>query len=253
MKLTEENQRKIERYFNKELDPQELAEFEARLASDSDFAETVTLMAKGMIALKQEGDTLLKARLREQGYKLRQQKKIRPFFRYQSIAAVLLVLISSVAIIRYVLPDKESEILDGKARTQPQPFAFNQHFDAPGAPGMRSATDNEIWNQGVTYYQAEKYTEALESFSKMSKDSVDSEKWFYLGACNIMINEVDSAHHYLSKVDSDSFYFFKAQWYQALLYLKNDQKDEAKPLLESLKIESKEFGESAGNMLNTLY
>ena len=118
---------------------------------------------------------------------------------------------------------------------------------------MRSATDNEIWNEGVTYYQNEKYTEALEAFRKMSRDSVDSEKWFYLGACNIMINEVDSAHHYLSKVDSDSFYFFKAQWYQALLYLKDQRKENARPLLESLKSESKEFGESAENMLKTLY
>ena len=60
MKITEENQRKIEKYLAKGFDEQELKEFEALLITDLEFAEMVKSMAKARIAIQQEGDAILK-------------------------------------------------------------------------------------------------------------------------------------------------------------------------------------------------
>ena len=81
----------------------------------------------------------------------------------------------------------------------------------------------------------ENYSEAIEVWNELTRDTLDSEKWFYMGASYIMLEQIDSAHHYLEKVDFESFYFYKAQWYQALLYIKHNQKDKAEPLLETLE------------------
>ena len=232
-------------HFAKELDVAEIKEFEALLANDPDFKEEVKAHAYARISIQQEGNKLLKEKLNQMGQKIQQEKGKRRIVYFRAIAAVFLVLISSILLIKYI---SDPEYLDGKAR---KPL-YERELEAPGPPGLRGSTYNLSWNQGVSDYDKGDYQAAINSWQTLSKDTIDSELWFYLGACNIMLEEVDSAHFYLNKVEPASFYYYQAKWYQAILYIKAGNQEAARPLLEILKSESRKYGSFAEDILETL-
>ena len=103
----------------------------------------------------------------------------------------------------------------------------------------------EALQKGLKDYQKENYEQAIPVFEQYLKSSAKEYKekdvQFYLAVSNLAIgNNLKAIEGFESLLKSEKFKLKTAsQWYLALAYLKNGQKDQAKPLLEGLKSNEK--------------
>lgn len=109
-------------------------------------------------------------------------------------------------------------------------------------------------NRGVDFYQGEKYAESVSEFQLVLKeDPLNATANFYSGVSSLVLNNPDEALNYFKKTDNKSNRFYEATlWYEALAYLKKDDKKEAKKLLEKVVGMNGEYKTQAEETLKEL-
>lgn len=211
---TEERLMKIEAYLEGELSEAESATFEAELG------ENLTL--KKELETYQAAQKLLKEsagfRLKEMMQEMEKEAKVKPlafnWIPYASVAAVILLLIASFFFFQDARLSSE-ELLA-------------QHFDVYPATALRGQGKMEnLFNQGMSAYQAENYQEAIRAFSEISPSSnTYMEAQFYMGNAAFSTGDYSTAKLSLQEVveSKDSRYTEAANWYLFLLNIAEKDK-----------------------------
>ena len=120
---------------------------------------------------------------------------------------------------------------------------------------LRGDTSTNPEEQAIQAYDTRNYTEAEHLLrTVISKHPEDPDWHFYLGITYMELNNYKDAEANLSRVaqNSESLLYKQARWYLALLFLKKDQRDEAKKILNNLKNEKGVYAEKARDLYERL-
>jgi hypothetical protein len=96
---------------------------------------------------------------------------------------------------------------------------------------MGNETNSAGLANGMSFYKAEQYKQAIAEFSLNSFSDTAA---YYSGICFIKLNELDSAEKYLLTIPQTSIYKNKAMYYLALSYFYNDKKSKALDILNTI-------------------
>lgn len=127
--------------------------------------------------------------------------------------SALLILLISVSSIIYFQPHKD---------------IFKEYYTSENIMDQTRG-DGDIVD-GVIKFHNKDYKSATQYFSKIiQKDSSNITIWFYYGISNIEIRDFNKAIESFNYIinENDNLYIEHAEWYLALCYLKNNQKDKA--------------------------
>ena len=129
-------------------------------------------------------------------------------------------------------------------------------YDSTSLPQENSSRQliNDQLNHAIDLYQDQKYNDAITEFNVVLKsDPSNATANFYSGVSALAVNNADEALGYFKKTDNKSNRYYEATlWYQALAYLKKDQKKEAKNLLEKVVKQNGEHKSQAEELLKSL-
>ena len=120
----------------------------------------------------------------------------------------------------------------------------------------RDATAEESLTQANEYYNAEKYKDAIPLLkTALSNQPKNSNLELALGNAYLSSHQIDLAISHFQNIiqRKDALYIDQAHWYLALSYLKNDQVEKCKNILELLANDSKaDFHVEAKQLLKKL-
>ena len=213
----------IRRYLKGELSESEEQSFELRRQNDSDFSSLVDefqSLQKGIRLAKRDA---LKQRLQE----IESTEKSKSNFMRVAIAASIAILLGI-----------GGTILWNQLQTTPEQLYAEYYEPYPNvhAPITRDAGVTSALEQAFEHYELEEYQEALEGFNYELTQTDDQDVLFYKGMTLIQLERDKDAMDILKKVDkNNTAYYPQLLWYQALLYIKMDQPENAKVQLEKLK------------------
>jgi tetratricopeptide (TPR) repeat protein len=236
----------IDRYFQATPPPEEVKEFEKRIANEPDFAKEVAFYLSAKQAAKGQLAEEKKSRFREIYFSstpssfMQKQKPVRKLWPYAAAAAVVTGLI-----ICWALFIKQ---------TSPQQLANNyiaQNFETLGV--TMGNTEDEI-QKGLHFYNEGKIKEALEQFEKLiNLDNSNFAAKKYAGIAALRLQHFDKALHYFKLLkDQPGLYANPGTFLQATTLLKRNlpgDKQTAKALLQEVVQNDLEGRETAAQWL----
>ena len=161
---------------------------------------------------------------------LRSESRFKWLYRVAAAACVLVLI--GVGISQFVGQNTDSAL-------------FAQNFKPLASTTFRGGGEGEKANdttayltQAISFYDKKEYAEANTNFdSFLSKDPNNIVVSLYAGISHLAAEETNKAIPLLQKViaDQNDNYTESAQWYLALAYLKNGNKQKAKTLLEEIR------------------
>ncbi|MEM8907593.1 MAG: hypothetical protein AAGD05_07085 [Bacteroidota bacterium] len=161
----------------------------------------------------------------------------------------MLLLLAS-AVLLYLLPPAEP--LSGEALFAQHftPYSLNQSIRS------NAATDS-LLTQAYQQYQNQAYTDAAQTFERLRESQPDNVLFSFCLAhayLNQQAPKLDLAQSQFQKVidQQQSIYVPRAKWYLALLFLKKEEKANARPLLEDLAKSTDQYGSRAQALLQQL-
>lgn len=234
----------VKKYYNGVLPDDERSAFENKVMEDTAFAEEARSYARMLEAIDRFGDKELDAELTQLGRKLMAEgeqahtapeettakiRTLRPQrWVWVAAAAVFVILILSIP------------FLNSDPATSPEEL-FAAHYVPKDIPGSRSETDptpsEELWRAAAEAFSAKKYEEAAGLFEQVISDSTStkkSEAWLFLGITRIELKQTEKAIEAFERVSQSSLSVADANWYMALSYLRINQPEKARPLLEEI-------------------
>ena len=225
----------IEAYLNNELAGDEQIAFENRIELEPDLLKEIVLHRQIREFVKENEIHNLKSQVKNWILEEKEDikmKKIALFSRTNLLRiAASLVLISGLAWLYF---NSQS--------------SGNQYFTElieqnPGI--LQGSDDRSSWTQS---FREEKYAKVILILNK--KEIKTSEEVYYLGLSYAAENNYSKAIAQFSTIIlQDSVYAEKANWALALVYLKQNDKILAKPLLEKITNSDSEFSEKAKHLL----
>lgn len=216
----------IKKFLRNELSNEEAMHFKTR-KEDIQFIEA---LENEIILVKNR--SLLKERLQEISTAPSSNKKQKSKFVYIAIAASIALLITLQLFNNRSLSSQE--VYNSFYETYPN--VYNQK----GTKG--SSVSN--FQKAMQFYNAKDYTSAKNTFEAISKtNDLKDNELFYYGITLMEINE----HHVSEKQfrlikNTNSPYYIEAQWYLALSLIKENKKQVAKTILETI-LESNSIGQ----------
>lgn len=212
----------IRRYFNDELSSSELADFENRRATDTEFAKEVETFESTRNAIKLSEKTRLKAQLKA----IEKKRASKRLFPRLAVAATILLLITAGGLIWW------------NQGTQNASELFAEHY-APYpnvyAPITRDIDSLTSLEKAFTEYELGNYTQAEELLQQELKNEENGDIQFYLAVTHIELENYELAEQELSAINaSDTRYYPQVLWYRALIQLKKNKTEKAKALLSEL-------------------
>ncbi len=247
MKNKEDNTDLIEAYLNDELAENERNDFENHLKLDADLAAEVALHKQIRAFVKENEVQNLKSQVKDwlkddaHVFVATEMKVIKkPFFSMNNIARIAAAVAIVSGIGWFYFSNKTPEMTAEVAQ--------NQYFTELLAqnPGTLQGTDDRsTWTQAFREKQFDKVIEILEKGIDKTTEEV-----YYLGlAYSAKGNYPKAIEQFSTKIVHDSVYAEKANWAIALIYLKQNNKTEAKVLLEKIAKSDSEFSEKAKELL----
>ena len=218
----------IERYISFELDDHELASFESELIENADLAAEVELFREVDRAVAETDIMALRSKLKGLGDQIAGEKT-----KQQSLAArmpsrlISATVAASLAIIMALSAllsnssISEAELYNNFYQTYPTTGVFRSAEADPATLEMNRALDK--FNSG-------KYEQALELFSAiLEKEPLNPVGNFYAGVSFQETNRLDQAiSSYQSVIrHNDNLFVEQANWYMALCYLRNEEREKA--------------------------
>ena len=238
----------IRRYLTEELSPNGLKDLEKRMAEDTDFKEEVEMhqvLGDGFKALHADH---LKDKLNDweeelnSSFSLQNTKSIRPYFAIA--AAVTLLMAASITIYLFTKSDISNQELYQAYLTDFEPDIFVR--------GDEVVSDSVVaWlESGFAAFENKDFSTAVRNFQKIAADdSLDSlldrrqqaNLFIGLGVANLSLNNLSDAETNFQSVLDNPLYAEYGQWYLALLYLKNDETEKARSMLDDITTDPDHF------------
>lgn len=242
----------IEKYLAEEMQGEELEKFETQLQTDGELKEELSLHRQVAETLRGEKIHQLRSVLNnvDENWEAPSKKESAKvvqfnFRRILTIAAAVSLLI--VAYQWFSNSDLSSEELYA-ANFETYPMLLNQ----------RSVDENTadliIYNNAITFYSKGQNQEALAAFEELIQAQPENITYQFYQA-NLLLSEDKSreAIPIFQKILAGDYPLFEEQtrWYLALAFLENDEKENAKALLEKIK-PGQFHKKEASNILNQL-
>lgn len=107
-------------------------------------------------------------------------------------------------------------------------------------PSLTSRSDENQLAEGQKMFEQKKYQESYNLFKNYieNKDQTLPSLFIYAGLSALELNKYEEAVYYFdSLISSDAVDQSKGYWYKALVYLKQDRKNKAIPMLENILLD----------------
>ncbi len=233
----------IDQYLSKQLKGDQLSAFESKMSSDATFkkeVETQAFIHRGVNKFgedemrlklkkiraevlstdqKQEENTEAKGKVVPLG----KRKKQNPVLRWSMAASIALALGAAV----YFFATRQNISGQDLYANYYQPFSEDIN--------VRNVTAEDIANQASQLYQGKKYKEALPLFLQiLEAEPNNAEVQLASGICQLETDNLEKAIQTFSAV-SNPLFKDQAQWYLAMIFLKQSDMANAKTVLESIK------------------
>jgi|GEM_PF-2133604 len=242
----------IERYLRGLLNQEEKLDFEKRMQENPSFREEVELHQTLETVIQDKNVHALKQTLDESWNTFKKQEERSrnslPFFQsyYFKLAAVLLLLVLSVATIWELIQPKSNQEYYAEYFSPYEARAFT-----------RSDSDSVTFalREALGKYEREEYRESLEGLNEiLAGDSSQVELYLYIGICHMVLDEeLEALSSFKVLIDQGNELFLtQAHWYTALTYLKEDQVDSARAELKRLSGMSGVYKKKADELLELL-
>ncbi len=265
--MEEQDDKLIERYYSRDLNESELADFERRLTDDVEFREAVHLHADALEVIRMEATALLRARLTEKGRVLDAQAQAPKNRSWRFVAWMILALgalawwwisqkntpPSVPGNINNVAPPAIESIPSTTPPTTPNTpgkpaqktpdnqkvFAalFQPYKDASLEPTRRGTSQTSPSEQFQQLYWDGDYRSALAAFDSLDLSAQKNDNLLFLRAnCLLANGQAKEAGVLLEAIlrNDRSRFMGQAGWYLALSRLQTGRRKEAEVLLRQI-------------------
>ena len=240
-------QEEIDLYLNNKLEGEELKDFEREMSSNKELERKVKISGDLDIAMDDhafEEDLKAKLKMISANYPKSQtlnneneKEADQKGFVTQNkwLITIGIILLTIVAIAYFWKPSP-------KEATNEQIFAAN-YEPYESLQSDRSSTAEEDYIAIIGFYDNQQYQEAmplLEDYTSKSPNQANAQIMLGNVYLNVLPAQTQKAIDLFQSISSSDNKLFSevAEWYLALAYLKNDEKEKALPVLESLAEQS---------------
>lgn len=232
----EEKYSLIEKYLAQEMQGEELKDFEAKLQTDGELKDELSLHRQVTATLKGEKVHELRGLLKEvdQSWEDRSKKDSAKvvnfnFRRILTIAAAVALLVIGY---QFLMTSNLSSQEIYASNFEPYPMLLNQR-------SIDETTDDQAtYNNAISFYTKQQYSEALTAFEKLLANQPDNTTYqFYQANILLADNKADQAIPIFQKILDGDHPNFEEQtrWYLAMAYLQNEDLENAKTLLDDIQ------------------
>ncbi|MBL6446306.1 hypothetical protein JMN32_08300 [Fulvivirga sp. 29W222] len=226
----------IHRYLVGDMSPGEKNAFLKQVEKDQYLSEELDLMRDIRKGIELHGHQRLKAILQDREKK--HQAKPKPII-WKVAASLFIALGLGYSIFQFY--GHKGDLY--KEYYLPYPNVVN--------PISRSAAPTT--GDGITYYEQEQYSAALDKLLKQLKEEQDNDTVkFYLAQTYLALDKSADAITYLRQVEEKSRFYEPAQWYLALTHLKNENIKEARTQLKLIIASQSSYSKEASELLDQL-
>jgi tetratricopeptide (TPR) repeat protein len=226
-----DNLEKIELYINNQLQGQDKEDFEASLQNDAELAETYAMYVAIEKNMQSNYDAEKEVEFKESLATYQNQYfsnktktkagKVRNLLYYATAAAAILVLVFTFNVFKKTKNSTTEELYAEYA-----PFEKITEI-------TRSNNKDSLFKTGANFYNAKNYIQAIPYFEKVLDSNAQAH--FLYAVCFMELNNNDKAFVELDKlINGQSSYKEKAEFYKALLFLKNKNVEGCKQMLLSI-------------------
>lgn len=241
--MSQEELARIEAYHAGQLSDKELEDFLALYKSDPAFAEQVDLFQQAQDAIEALGQQKLKDSFRQQYQS--NTPNVKPLWSRWYVAAAAII---AILIVIFLFQNNSSSL------TPSELYASYESFEALSLERGNSEIDS-LFLIANGLYNEEQYEAAIPVLEKLLEEEDFDRKayaYLHLGIAQLKSGSEETAINSLQKLDSESSFYLQAQWNLALAYLKQENTEEAKKVLQILKTESRTYQKRAQELLETL-
>lgn len=239
------HQELIEKYFSDALTQDEQKTFDALYIEGGEFKKEVDFL-KDLKKVSETKDTAtFRSTLKsfENGTADKKPNLIKTYWKpLTAIAAIFIVALSI------------NFWLDSQIDNQ---FLFENYFEPSKnvtSPVVRSNNDETLHNEAFYVYSKKDYTKASELFSKLHKETNNSEFLFYQGNSLLAKGDIEKAIEVFNEhLKYNDQLYNRTHWYLALAYLNTNNLKQAKQELETFIASGETFKkEEAKSLLEDL-
>ncbi len=229
--ISKEEFEAIEKYLLDRMLVSEKQDFEARIADNEVLARAVDEQRALIAGIEEKS---LKKRLEvfheevnEENHVL--EKKVIPLRsrRWYYAAASIAVLFALGSIWYFSRPPEHERL-------------FDQYFSPdPGLPTVMGTTDNYDFYGAMVDYKQEEYATAIEKWKKLLEKKPQNDTLnYFIGVAHLANNDPGASIPFLKKTvsASESLFHEEAAYFLALSYLKQNQTESAKKVLQERKL-----------------
>lgn len=245
----------IENYLDGEMDDQEKKSFEKKLGDDAELRKELLLHADINESISDDKKELLRQKLRniidgcinnESNSRHKQPLTTRIFLSRSILIAASVLFIFSIGSILFILNTKKYT-----------PNEVFEYYYQPYNPDVVTRSSKEISavNPALSAYLNGKYDQAADQFKDiLVANPDDSMALFYSGIAFIETGEYPRAIDHLRDILNREYYpyYYHAQWYLGMTYLKIEETDKAIDLFHRITEQNKYYAEQAENILTKL-
>lgn len=209
----------ITNYFEKTISLEDQKIFDSLMENDTDFANEVAFQKSLKKAITLNERDLLKKKLNSFEIKKPKAQSFKVWY-----AAASIVLLCGLGF--YFTQNDSTNIYD----------EYYQSYPNVVAPTVRGDNKEDIKTNAFFEYDSGNYQKSLELFSEIYETDKDDYALFYKALSQMELHETKDAILTFNQFDltkNNAFTPF-VKWYLALAYLKENQKENAIPLLENL-------------------
>jgi len=244
---------RIEQYLLGKLDKDQQVQFEKEMLADPELAKEVELQRAIYQSFQKSSEMELRDKLdiSRQRWEIKQKHagRVVSFFRnkYLVAASVALLIMAGGALITWLLSSKST--FSGEAL-----FAENYHRPDPPNYSVRDFETDSVAGFAFREYQHRDFVGAIKHFTEALQDDPSrSEVQFYLGITYLESDENELAIQAFKQViDDKSIYLEEARWYLALCYLKIEDMENTRQLLQVISGSSSLRKEQAAELLEAI-
>jgi hypothetical protein len=232
----------LNNYFEGNLTEEEKEQFNELLFNDSEFKAEFEFHKKAKVAIALSERKKLKSLLNEIENSGKQKIKYKTWL---SIAASVLIFLS----IGYMFFWNNSSAKNDKLYA-----IYYETFPNIEAPTTRGDNTLDIKSEAFFAYDSKDYKKAKELFSEIYKAEKTDYAIFYIGLSEMELNEHKKAIKTFSLFEGDAnnnFYYY-IKWYLSLCYLKENDIENAKKLLNEVAKNTNPFQLKSKELLSKL-
>ena len=227
MEATDKDITLIERYFDSELNEEEMKTFSLRIEVDETFKSLVQREKVILGAIRNQGllDNLQYLKSVEEKIQGNQvfTGRSRNWYYYAAAAVVTIMLA-----VTFLLPSFEESSDDLFATYF---TAYPNVFEAT----LRGTATTTKRTEAFQAYESKAYKKAVVLFGELLQVHKDEEVLLLLGNSNLMLGEVQKAEeNFVTLISEFDNLDIPAKWYLSLCYLKSGETEKARNLLEEL-------------------